>query len=351
MQSSTLAEDPETISIPTLDIEAIRADPNWEINHGITDRFFCRECAAELPDRIYEHLRKHGINITTYRSRWPGAPVASLNGRMRLNANARNWRAPRKKAPRVERVTAELLEEIRKDPAWEARNRLYDRVVCRICGAKISKYLRPHIVNVHRMTTAQYAREFRGAMLHTLIDTYAASPAIRSKYQTVEQYAHSRAAHFLEPAKLVECRNNPTYEIDHEMVGIICRECGFILRWRVVNKHLKAHGLNTITYRAKYGVKTPIQCAEIIASLRARHQRMATVRKPGPKKIDECNRTFFRIGAKVDAKIKAGKELTAARQAVANEESISYDSAVTYHKQYRKVTRQGGIGLSPFRGE
>lgn len=65
-----------------------------------------------------------------------------------------------------------------------------------------------------------------------------------------------------------------------------------------------------------------------------------TSAKQTPKKVGrtaqpEEERRYFSVGKMVETKIASGKQLTAARQAVAQAKKIAYSSVVRYHKQFR----------------
>ena len=74
----------------------------------------------------------------------------------------------RASAARLSYVTPELLEACRLDPAWEARQRMADRVVCRECGAKLQAPLggnKGHLWRRHQMTVRAYRAVYPGARI------------------------------------------------------------------------------------------------------------------------------------------------------------------------------------------
>ena len=74
----------------------------------------------------------------------------------------------RASAARLSYVTPELLEACRLDPAWEARQRMADRVVCRECGAKLQAPLggnKGHLWRRHQMAVRAYRAVYRGARI------------------------------------------------------------------------------------------------------------------------------------------------------------------------------------------
>jgi predicted transcriptional regulator len=72
----------------------------------------------------------------------------------------------RASAARLSYVTPEQLEACRRDPAWEARQRMADCVVCRECGAKLRSPLggtMGHLWRRHEMTVRAYRAAYPGA--------------------------------------------------------------------------------------------------------------------------------------------------------------------------------------------
>ena len=72
----------------------------------------------------------------------------------------------RARAARRSYVTPEQLESCRLDPAWEARQRMANYVVCRECGAKLQAPLwgkRGHLWRLHEMTVRAYRAAYPGA--------------------------------------------------------------------------------------------------------------------------------------------------------------------------------------------
>jgi hypothetical protein len=70
------------------------------------------------------------------------------------------------RASRLSYVTPEQLEACRLDPAWEARQRMANCVVCRECGAKLQSPLgghRGHLWRLHQMTVRAYRAAYPDA--------------------------------------------------------------------------------------------------------------------------------------------------------------------------------------------
>jgi hypothetical protein len=164
-----------------------------------------------------------------------------------------SWPASRRKD--VPRLNSEELSECRKDPAWEARRDLTDRVICRKCGAilksntsGIANKHTGHVWRRHRTTLRKYKAAYPGAPLWTL-EYYA------SKWgSNLQDLVANRVNAYLGP-ELEACRKNPSWERDHGIVdGIYCRECGLRLTTfvRFPWLHLGEHGLKVKDYLAKY---------------------------------------------------------------------------------------------------
>jgi hypothetical protein len=98
--------------------------------------------------------------------------------------------------------------------------------------------------------------------------------------------------------------------------------------------HLKAKPEKYAGYRAKRKAQLQAERAEL-AELRAK--AATTGSRPGPAKKAHDERQFFRIGELVQAKIDNGKDLTAARRAVALSEKLKYSTVVRHHKQFRSL--------------
>jgi hypothetical protein len=72
------------------------------------------------------------------------------------------------RASRLSYVTPEQLEACRLDPAWEARHRMADHVVCRECGAILQAPLggnKGHLWRRHQMAVRAYRAVYPGARI------------------------------------------------------------------------------------------------------------------------------------------------------------------------------------------
>ncbi len=78
--------------------------------------------------------------------------------------------------------------------------------------------------------------------------------------------------------------------------------------------------------------------------LEAAKKKAAKVGRGRPQSAEE-NKQYFKVGEKVEQKLAAGMELTAARKSVAKAEGMNYGSVVNYHKQFRgRMTRHRNTG-------
>jgi len=154
-------------------------------------------------------------------------------------------------------VTPEQLEACRKDPAWEARLGIADRVVCRVCGASPQFPLsgkKGHLWVRHRMSTQHYNATYPGARLSSF--KVIARNAVRrhGRCSDVRKLMATRAEHYVTPEELGLYRRDPAREAQ---VGIsnyvVCRVCGAKIRTSLSGSrsdHLLAeHGLNLPQYR------------------------------------------------------------------------------------------------------
>jgi hypothetical protein len=151
-------------------------------------------------------------------------------------------------------------------------------VICRKCGKQVSSITGHLGKNVHPGTDlAKYRRDHPGAPIYSLISMK---------------------------------RNRDFHRLD-----------------------LKAKPERYASYRAIRKDRLRAERAEL-AELRA---KAATGSRPGPAKKAHDERQFFRIGELVQAKIDNGKDLTAARRAVALSKNLKYSTVVRHHKQFRSL--------------
>jgi len=129
---------PHVMRLGPKDLAACRKNPLWEAHHGLVDRVVCRKCGALLriclgnkPGHLWT---QHGISVEGYKAKYAGARIFSYQ----YIADRCGYDAPELMKRDLERhLPSRQLAECRKDPAWEARNSVIDRVVCRKCGAMV----------------------------------------------------------------------------------------------------------------------------------------------------------------------------------------------------------------------
>jgi hypothetical protein len=101
--------------------------------------------------------------------------------RVELRAKARDRRHAR-----MSRVNARALKAARENPRYEQERGIRNYVICRVsgCGAKAKSLTPAHLRELHKMTTAQFAKEFPDAPL--------ASLALREKFSAILRSAPRR---------------------------------------------------------------------------------------------------------------------------------------------------------------
>jgi hypothetical protein len=152
----------------------------------------------------------------------------------------------------LDRVTDEQLTACRRDAAWEARQGLANRVVCRECGALASRLSskKGHLWTRHRMSVAAYRRRFPCVRLHTFADV------ARAKKLDVAELMARTTQRYATPEELERCRKDPFWEQRQGIRDVVvCRECG-AKRFALIGgtaSHLRArHGWSTRKYLSAY---------------------------------------------------------------------------------------------------
>lgn len=181
-------------------------------------------CYAHIPDFKFIELRDQNLSYAKI-----GKLLEASTGAARDRLRKLGKRTARKK------VTDAELEDCRLDPAWEARQGVANRLVCRNCGewqADIHQHLRKE-----KMLPNEYRRKWPGARLKNF-KVSADSAASLGRPKTAQQYMEAFAAKYLTAAELRECRLHPDWEDKHGLDCIVCRKCGLKLTG-VLSRHLK----------------------------------------------------------------------------------------------------------------
>lgn len=221
-------------------------------------------------------------------------------------------------ADRLFGLSAEQRKECGRDPAYEARNKIADRIYCKECflGLKASGRLRKHVVRRHADLGpdpwSEYLRRHPGARVTTF------AQVARQQKCDVQELMASFAASYLTPAKLDDCRRDPEWENRNGLNFVACRICGLNSTGEL-GKHVeKQHGLTWEEYLSKYPgapryAKTWIErCkkrnAETQELARKARKRSAKASRPRKKK-DEKNQQFFKIGREVETRKRQLQQL------------------------------------------
>ena len=226
------------------------------------------------------------------------------------------------------------------DPAFEARNDIADRVICRECFA-IVESLDTHLSRVEKKTADDYRRLHPGVRLFAF--KIIASRQVRIKGGDVEQYARKLMRKFAEnyatPAERAAAAADPKYEKHRDIAGyVICRipRCGFKsvgrLRWHLEKVHEMRTQEEIDAYRREY--HWPRITSETSPSGRRKPRKR--------KKKDRESRTYYDIGLSVEKKIPADRKhkksaMVEARDLVAQETHLQYDVVAQYHGKFRRL--------------
>jgi hypothetical protein len=215
------------------------------------------------------------------------------------------------------RVTPEELKECRRDPAWEARNGVVNRVICRVCGefkSEINANGEHSHLRKHHMTVEAYKRKYPGARLVNFARS-GAQNARQGGTKTVQQLMDEFAVSYLTPNELTKYRRDHEWEENHDIGDFVaCRLCGFKFKSDLY-LHLRRHGYTPALYRALYP-KAPLLPLNI---LRDRRQAARARDARGRAKLAKAERLFaggpgrrkktleetmtFTIGKKVESMI------------------------------------------------
>jgi hypothetical protein len=158
----------------------------------------------------------------------------------------------------AELLPPEQLDECRRDPAWEARNDVIDRVVCRDCGAQVKTPLHnrlSHLRSRHTGTsTRDYLTRYPGAPLSSIANM-AKNHGKRER--TVSEVLSERLNDYVTPEEREACHKEPDWEKRHGTDEfVICRHCGFKSRTELRDDrsgcHLNTHYMTKKEYLELY---------------------------------------------------------------------------------------------------
>lgn len=191
---------------------------------------------------------------------------------------------PRARAGRQRPSTECLAEEQRRacyeDPAYEARNGIVDRVICRECFAILRDGAMQshgkhghsgHVRAIDKMSLKQYRLRNPGAR------TFTFERIAQQLGRGVRELMAKEVEKFATPDERAAAAADPEYEDHKDIKGyVICRveRCGF--KSRRLNNHIYAHGMKVIEYRREYRWP-PVMAREVRdeAAERARQNKLA----------------------------------------------------------------------------
>ena len=152
-------------------------------------------------------------------------------------------------------VTAEQLKESRLDPAWEARQGIKNRVVCRKCGQLKPSINDPkdnHLSKHHMMTAADYTSKYPCARLMSF-DLSASHNRWLGSSKTANERMAEFAASYLTPADLKEYLKDQEWEKHHQIKDFVaCRLCGFKCKFRLSDHLMSRHSISSAAYRLRF---------------------------------------------------------------------------------------------------
>jgi hypothetical protein len=202
-------------------------------------------------------------------------------------------------------VTPTELEACRRDPAWESRQGISDRVVCRECAASVRTPMggkKGHLWVRHRISVADYRAAYPSARLYSF--------RLIAQVQGCEvgELIRRTAERYVTPEELNECRHDPAWEKLCNLTDVIvCRQCGAKIRSALCGgtHHLSQHGWSLKEYLAHYP-GAPWRTAAVAdaqrrtaARLRAdlEHKKRATVasvrwQKNNPEKVKKIQAKY-----------------------------------------------------------
>jgi hypothetical protein len=240
---SAIAEKPESLTKPHG--SAIRLTPAGETRLRQRMRRLCAQQTPgpELTEKLNQEfhlnwsLQAYFQRAKVWRFTWTAAS-----------------RAGRRSTP-TEFLPEERREACYKDPAFEAREGITDRVICRECfsvlrdGAMDGKD--GHLRTMHRLTRKEYRLRNPGTPLFTrqrMADDSGAD---------VRKLMAERAEEYASPAEFAAARSDPKY--DEKLAFVICRvaRCGFKATAELADHLRNAHGIlgkeALAAYRREHG--------------------------------------------------------------------------------------------------
>jgi predicted transcriptional regulator len=223
-------------------------------------------------------------------------------------------------------ITPGELRELRADPAWEARKRISNRVICRECGERKAVLDAPgehgHL-RKHKITGDEYRAKWPGARLtNFLVPAKVAEiqrrAAKEDRQKTLEKLMDEFAAMYATPEERENCRKDHEWEEKNDIKDFaVCRLCGFKSKVDLLSHLRKRHGKTTESYRQEFWKAPMVPLRVKDRKNKEQLPRSAKLRKlikpflkggPGRKKAAPEKTRTFEIGRMVDTEIPRARE-------------------------------------------
>jgi len=226
-----------------------------------------------------------------------------------------------------ESVSAAELRECRADPAWEARRRIPDRIVCRECGEWKAVLDAPgehgHL-RKHKITGDEYRAKWPGARLtNFLVPAKVAEiqgrAAKEDRQKTLEKLMDEFAAEYATPEERENSRKDHEWEEKNDIKDfVVCRLCGRKSKIDLLSHLRNRHaGMTTESYRQEFWKAPMVPLRVKDRKNEEQLPRSARLRKlikpflkggPGRKKAAPEKTRTFEIGRMVDTEIPRARE-------------------------------------------
>jgi predicted transcriptional regulator len=307
--------DARYVSEQELQAFSIYSDPAYEARHGIVDQVICRLCGRYLKVRVAYHLRDcHNTTPKEYLRQFPGARLSTFTCYARAyGRDAQNVMQDFA----ADFATPKEVADCRRDPAYEARHRIAEHIMCRMCG----RWLGSDQIRVHLRTHRDAAGD--RLTLAKYRELYPAAPA--SSYQRLAQKMGNDVHEvmkgvidwFVTPVQREECQHNPTWESGHGITDfVVCRKCGSKLMSNPPRHFRTQHGIEVEQYLEIYP-QAPLKVPREVTKIKqaqdkfrkklARAMRLAMPKPRGKPKGSLSPDTQARVTIIADCLLKGMK--------------------------------------------
>jgi predicted transcriptional regulator len=229
-----------------------------------------------------------------------------------------------------ESVSAAELRECRADPAWEARRRIPDRIVCRECGEWKAVLDAPgehgHL-RKHNMPGDEYRTKWPGARLTNFqiparMAENLGRAAKQDRQKTLERLMDEFAAMYATPEEREICRKDHEWEEKNDIEDfVVCRLCGFKSKVDLLIHLRKRHDKTTGSYRQEFWKAPMVPLRVKDRKNEEQLPRSAELRKrmkpflkggPGRKKKPFEQTADFKCGKMIEEQMPRAKQAMAA---------------------------------------